>query len=223
VLRGVIFDIDGTLIDSNRAHAESWVETLDEAGYKVSADIIWPMIGMGGDKLLPSATGIESESPLGKKLGKRRWEIFQKKYLPSLRPTPGARQLVERMKADGLKTVVASSAGGDELYALMEVAGVQDLMDATTSSSDAKKSKPDPDIVQVAVRSSRLKPEDLIMLGDTPYDVQASIGAHVNLVALLCGGWTALELSGATAIYDNPADLLRWYDQSPLSVDALAD
>jgi phosphoglycolate phosphatase-like HAD superfamily hydrolase len=61
------------------------------------------------------------------------------------------------------------------------------------------------------------------MLGDTPYDVQAAIGSHVNLVALLCGGWTELELSGATAIYDNPADLLRWYDQSPLSVDALAD
>jgi phosphoglycolate phosphatase-like HAD superfamily hydrolase len=90
------------------------------------------------------------------------------------------------------------------------------------SASEARESKPDPDIVQAAVRASRIKPEDLIMLGDTPYDVQASIGAHVNLVALLSGGWTALELSGATAIYDDPADLLRWYDQSPLSVEALA-
>jgi phosphoglycolate phosphatase-like HAD superfamily hydrolase len=222
LLRGVIFDIDGTLIDSNDAHAHSWVETLAEAGYEVPFDVIWPMIGMGGDKLLPTATGIDSESEIGKKLGKRRWEIFRKNYLPSLRPTPGARQLVERMKSDGLKLVVATSASGNELEALLDVAGVSDLMGPRESASEARESKPDPDIVQAAVRASRIKPEDLIMLGDTPYDVQASIGAHVNLVALLSGGWTALELSGATAIYDDPADLLRWYDQSPLSVEALA-
>lgn len=181
------------------------------------------MIGMGGDKLLPAATGIESASAIGERLTKRRWEIFRKKYLPSLRPTPGARELVEQMKSDGLKLVVATSAGGDELDSLLEVAGVGDLMDARASSSDARESKPDPDIVQAAVRASRIKPENLVMLGDTPYDVQAAIGAHVNLVALLCGGWTELELSGATALYDDPADLLRWYDQSPLSVEALAD
>jgi phosphoglycolate phosphatase-like HAD superfamily hydrolase len=104
---------------------------------------------------------------------------------------------------------------------LLEAAGVADLMEATTSST-AKESKPDPDIVQAAIRSSRIKPEELIMLGDTPYDVEAALGAHVNLVALLCGGWSVLELSGATAIYDNPADVLRWYDGSPFSVEALA-
>jgi len=219
----VIFDIDGTLVDSNGAHARSWVETLAEAGYDVPFDVIWPMIGMGGDKLLSSATGIESESPLGKKLTTRRWEIFEKNYLPALRPTPGARELAERLKDDGLRLVVASSAGGNELGQLLEAAGVADLMDARTSSSDVEESKPDPDIVQAAVRSSGLKPESLIMLGDTPYDVQAAIGAHVNLVALLCGGWTVPELSGAIALYDNPADLLRWYDDSPLSLRALAD
>ena len=221
MLRGVIFDIDGTLLDSNDAHAQSWVETLAEAGYEVPFDVIWPMIGMGGDKLLPSAVGIESESSLGKKLGKRRWEIFREKYLPELHQTPGARALAEQMKSDGLKLVVASSAGGNELGVLLEVAGVADLMEATTSSK-AKESKPDPDIVQAAIRSSRISPEQLIMLGDTPYDVEAAIGAHVNLVALLCGGWSMLELSGATAIYDDPADLLRWYDSSPFSVGALA-
>ncbi|HUQ19477.1 MAG TPA: HAD family hydrolase [Gemmatimonadaceae bacterium] len=223
MLRGVLFDIDGTLIDSNGAHARSWVETLAEAGYEVPFDVIWPMIGMGGDKLLPTASGIESDSAIGERLTKRRWEIFQKKYLPSLRPMPGARDLVERMKGDGLRLVIATSAGGDELDELLEIAGVGDLMDARATSSDAKASKPDPDIVQAAVRASRIQPENLIMLGDTPYDVQAAIGAHVNLVGLLCGGWTALELSGATAVYDDPADLLRWYDRSPLSVDALAD
>jgi phosphoglycolate phosphatase-like HAD superfamily hydrolase len=223
VLRGVIFDIDGTLLDSNGAHARSWVETLAEAGYDVPFEIIWPMIGMGGDKLLPAATGIESESPPGKKLTRRRWEIFEKKYLPDLRPTPGARELAERLKSDDLKLVVASSAGGNELEQLLEAAGVADLMEARASSSDAKESKPDPDIVEAAVRRSKLRPDDLVMLGDTPYDVQAAIGAHVNLVALLCGGWTLTELSGAIAVYDDPAELLRWYDVAPNFFGAFAD
>ncbi len=222
MLRGVIFDIDGTLVDSNEAHARSWVDTLHEAGYDVPFDVIWPMIGMGGDKLLPSATGIESDSTLGKDLSKRRWQIFQRDYLPRLRPMPGARDLVSRMKEDDLAIIVASSAGGNELGALMEAANVADLMEETTSSSDAEDSKPDPDIVQAAVRKSGFEPDELIMLGDTPYDVQAAIGANVKLVGLLCGGWTMLELSGATAIYDDPADLLKWYDYSPFAVKALA-
>lgn len=222
MLRGVLFDIDGTLVDSNAAHASSWVDTLREAGYEVPFDVIWPMIGMGGDKLLPAATGIEIDSKVGKALGDRRWEIFQRDYLNDLRATPGARDLVQRMKDDGLELIVASSANGEELGALMEAAQVADLFEKTTSSSDAKESKPDPDIVQAAVKKSGMKPEDLIMLGDTPYDVQAAIGAHVNLVGVLCGGWTAIELSGATAIYSDPADVLRWYDASPFAVKAIA-
>jgi HAD superfamily hydrolase (TIGR01509 family) len=222
VLQGVLFDIDGTLVDSNEAHARSWVDTLHEIDYDVPFDVLWPMVGMGGDKLLPSATGIESDSDLGKALSRRRWEIFLRDYLPHLEPTRGARELVQRMKDDGLALIVATSASSNELGPLMEAANVADLIESRTSSSDAKDSKPDPDIVQAAVRKSGLEPDKLIMLGDTPYDVQASIGANVKLVGLLCGGWTMLELSGATAIYDDPADLLRWYDSSPLSVKALA-
>jgi HAD superfamily hydrolase (TIGR01509 family) len=222
VLRGVIFDIDGTLVASNDAHARSWVMTLSEAGYDVPFDVIWPMIGMGGDKLLPAAIGIQAESEEGKQLTTRRWEIFQDRFLPSLRPTPGARNLVQRIAADGLKTVVATSASGNELDALLGAANVTDLMDATTSASDARESKPDPDIVQAAVKKSGFDPDELIMLGDTPYDVEAAIGAHVNLVGVLSGGWTKEELSGAIAIYDDPADLLHWYDRSRFSVKALA-
>jgi HAD superfamily hydrolase (TIGR01509 family) len=222
VLRGVIFDVDGTLVHSNDAHAGSWVDTLREIGIEVAFDVIWPMIGMGGDKLLPSAAGIESDSELGKQLSERRWEIFQRDYLPRLKPTRGSRALVQRMKSDGFSLIVASSASGNELGALMEAAEVADLIEVRTSASDAEDSKPDPDIVQAAVRKSGIKPDNLIMLGDTPYDVQAAIGAHVKLVGLLCGGWTALELSGAAAIYSDPADLLDWYDASPFAVKAFA-
>jgi phosphoglycolate phosphatase-like HAD superfamily hydrolase len=193
------------------------VETLAEAGYEVPFDVIWPMVGMGGDKLLPSATGIESDSPLGKRLSKRRWDLFRKSYLPGLQPTPGARALVTRMKSDGLELLVASSAKGDELQLLLEAATVADLIRLRTSASDAKESKPDPDIVEAAVRNSGFEADELMMLGDTPYDVQAAIGAHVQLIGLLSGGWTMAELSGAIAIYDDPADLLSWYDDSPMS------
>jgi HAD superfamily hydrolase (TIGR01509 family) len=222
VLRGVIFDIDGTLVASNEAHARSWVDALHEAGYEVPFEVIWPMIGMGGDKLLPSATGIELNSEAGARISKRRWELFKRDYLPHLKPAPGARELVLRMKEDNLTLIVATSASGNELGELLDVAGVADLMDDTTTSSDAAESKPDPDIVQAAVRKSGFDPDELIMLGDTPYDVQAAIGAHVKLVGLLCGGWSKEELSGAAAIYDDPGDLLRWYDQSPFAVKALA-
>ena len=223
MLKGVIFDVDGTLVDSNDAHAGSWADTLREIGIEVAFDVIWPMIGMGGDKLLPSAAGIESDSDLGKQLSERRWEIFQRDYLPRLKPMRGSRALVQRMRTDGLSLIVASSASGNELGALMEAAEVADLIEVRTSASDAEDSKPDPDIVQAAVRKSGLRPDELIMLGDTPYDVQAAIGAHVKLVGLLCGGWTALELSGAAAIYSDPADLLDWYDASPFAVKAFAE
>lgn len=215
MLRGIIFDVDGTLVASNEAHARSWVDTLAETGYDVAYDVIWPMIGMGGDKVLPSIAGIEEESREGKRLSKRRWEIFERNYLPHLKPTPGARALVERLGDDGLQIIIASSAGGSELGTLLEAAGVADLLDATTSSSDAEDSKPDPDIVAAAVRKSGAKPDELIMVGDTPYDVQASIGAQVQLVAVLSGGWSIAELSGAIAIYDHPADILSWYSRSP--------
>ncbi len=133
MLRGAIFDIDGTLVASNEAHARSWVQTLSEAGYEVPFDVIWPMIGMGGNKVLPSATGIEVDSAKGKALAERRWEIFKSDYLHRLEPTPGARSLVARMKADGLKTIVATSASGNELGPLLDVAGVADLMDVSAS------------------------------------------------------------------------------------------
>ncbi len=210
----MILDVDGTLVASNDAHARSWVEALSEAGYEVPLDVIWPMIGMGGDKLMPAAAGIDSDSPEGKNLARRRWEIFERRYLPRLEPTPGARALVRRMVDDGLRVVVASSANGNELGALLEAAGVADLVHKVTSSSDAEDSKPDPDIVLAAVRKSGLEPDELIMVGDTPYDIQAATGAGLPLVAVLTGGWRIEELTGAVAIYDDPAEMLEWFQVS---------
>jgi len=208
VLKGVIFDIDGTLVDSNDAHAHSWVETFAEAGYSVPFEVVRPLIGMGADKLLPKTIGIRHDSEEGKRLTKRRSEIFREKYLPRLRPLPGARDLVLRVRKDGLKAIVATSAKDEELNGLLKAAGVEDLMEEKATASDAKRSKPDPDIVEAAVEESGISPKHLVMIGDTPYDVEAATRAGVRAIAFRSGGWDDASLKGAVQIYDGPADLL---------------
>jgi HAD superfamily hydrolase (TIGR01509 family) len=216
LLQGVIFDIDGTLVDSNDAHAQSWVDTFAEAGYEVPFDVVRPLIGMGADKLLPKTIDVRHDSEEGKKLLARRSEIFQKKYLPRLRPLPGSRALVARVRADGLKAIVATSAKDAELKGLLQAATVNDLMEEKATASDAKRSKPDPDIVQAAVEESGIRKESLIMIGDTPYDVEAATRAAVKCIAFRSGDWNDSSLKGAIAIYDGPADLLAHYDAPPL-------
>jgi len=214
LLKGVIFDIDGTLVDSNDAHAESWVDTFAEAGYDVPFAVVRPLIGMGADKLLPKTIGVSNESDVGKKLTKRRSEIFRKKYLPHLRPLKGSRELVLRVRADGLKPIVATSAKDPELKDLLRAAQVEDLMDERATASDAKRSKPDPDIVHAAIEESSIPPDELVMIGDTPYDIEAAAKAHVSTIAFRSGGWNDADLRGAAEIYDGPADLLAQYDSS---------
>jgi HAD superfamily hydrolase (TIGR01509 family) len=216
LLQGVIFDIDGTLVDSNDAHAESWVETFAKAGYDVPFDVVRPLIGMGADKLLPKTVGIAHDSEKGKKLIQRRSKIFREKYLPRLRPLPGSRELVLRVLADGLETIVATSAKDQEVTGLLKAANVADLIEAKATASDAKRSKPDPDIVHAAIEESGASPSDLVMIGDTPYDVEAATRAKLRIIAFRSGGWDDGHLRGAAEIYDGPSDLLTHYDSSLL-------
>ena len=216
MLEGVIFDIDGTLVDSNDAHAQSWVDTFAEAGYDVPFDVVRPLIGMGADKLLPKTIGVKHDSKEGKKLIKLRSAIFREKYLPTLRPLEGSRALVLRVRADGLKAIVATSAKDEELQGLLKAAEVADLMEEKATASDARRSKPDPDIVEAAIEESGTSLRKLVMIGDTPYDVEAATKAKVRTIAFRSGGWSDDDLHGAVEIYDGPADLLTRYDSSLL-------
>lgn len=220
MLKGVIFDIDGTLVDSNDAHAQSWVDTFAEAGYEVPFDAVRPLIGMGADKLLPQTVAIRHDSEEGKKLTKRRSEIFRERYLPKLRPLEGSRELVKRIKSEGLKAIVATSAKDEELKGLLKAARVEDLMEEKATASDAKRSKPDPDIVEAAIAESDIPAENLVMIGDTPYDVEAAAKADVRTIAFRSGGWTDESLRGAVEIYDGPADLLARYESSVIAREA---
>jgi len=207
-MKAVLFDIDGTLVDSNDAHAHAWVEAFGEHGVQADYARIRRCIGMGGDKLIPAISSLAEDSPLGKRIGARRSEIFLQKYLPRLKAFPGARELVAAVKAGGITAVAASSAKKEELRPLLAIVGAEALIDAATSSDDAEESKPDPDIVQAALKQAHARADEAVMIGDTPYDVEAAQRAGVRMVAFRCGGWKDEDLQGAVAIYDGPADLL---------------
>ena len=213
--RAALLDVDGTLVDSNDHHARAWVDAFREAGHDVAYERVRPLIGMGGDKVLPRLTGIDHESAEGKRISERRSEIFLDRYLPQLRALPGARPLLERMQREGLTLVIATSAKKDEYKELVRIAGVEGVVDDQTTSDDASRSKPDPDIIVAALKKAGVRPEEAIMLGDTPYDIQAAGAAGVGCVAFRSGGWQDADLPGALAIYDDPADLLARFDASP--------
>jgi HAD superfamily hydrolase (TIGR01509 family) len=216
-IRGCLLDVDGTLIDSNDAHARSWVDVLRENDFDVTYAQVRALIGMGGDKLVRAVTGLDVERGRGKELAARRTELFRRDYLPSLTATKGARDLITRMKEADLRLVIATSARDQELNALLEQAGLSELIRRRTTSDDAEESKPDPDIVHAALERGELDPKTTLMLGDTPYDIEAARRAGVDTIALRCGGWWADDaLGGAIAIYDDPAELVQTYARSPL-------
>ncbi len=217
-LKGVLLDIDGTLLDSNDAHAAAFTRAFAEHGLDIPFDHVRPLVGMGSDKLIPSLTGFADDTRDGKAIVERKKGIFEQRYLPDLKPTPGARALLERLLSDGLTLVVATSAGGDEMKGLLEQAGVDDLIHGATSSGDVDKSKPDPDVIGAAIKKSKLKAGQLLMLGDTPYDIEAAAKAGLRTIALRCGGWWDDDaLADAIAIYDDPADLRAHWPVVPLA------
>lgn len=216
MVKAVLFDVDGTLVDSNDAHAEAWVRAFSEFNIAVDPDKVRRCIGMGGDKLMPTVIGVMEDSPLGSKIAERRGEIFTSEFLPNLKAFAGADRLVAAVKERGLTAVAASSAKEDELRALLKLAGADALMDAATSSDDAGASKPDPDIIVAALRRAKASPHEAIMIGDTPYDVEAAGRAGVRVIAFRSGGWSDEDLKGAAAIYQGPLDLVLRFNSSPL-------
>ncbi|PIG91136.1 HAD family hydrolase [Gloeocapsopsis sp. IPPAS B-1203] len=218
MVQAVILDVDGTLVLSNDAHAQSWVDAFEAFGYHIAFEQVRPLIGMGGDQVIPRMVpGLNKEEGDGKKVSERRKELILQKYGPKLQAASGARELIQRMKQQGLKLIIASSATSQELEILLKAAKVDDLLDEATTSSDAEASKPEPDIVEAALSKLKVQPNEVVMLGDTPYDVQAASAAGIGMIAVRCGGFEDAQLEGVQEIYDDPADLLAHYDESLLS------
>lgn len=219
----VVLDVDGTLVDSNAAHAGAWTEALEEQGRQIPFERIRLLIGMGADNLLPTLLGISHESDEGKAIATRAGRIFEERYLHALKPFPRVRAFVERLQREGFRVVVASSAEEALLDRLLKVADVDDLIEQRVSATDVRRSKPEPDCVLSALKKANASPAHAVMVGDTPYDVAAALRASVDIIGLRSGGWDDDHLAGAVAIYDNAASLLADIAESPLSRSPRSD
>ena len=220
--KAVIFDVDGTLVDSVDFHAEAWRDAFADFGRQFDLQTIRGQIGKGGDQLLPVFLSPEEIEREGKKLEEHRGHILKERYLQRIQPFPSVPELFRRILDDGRKIALASSAKSEELQFYKDRAGIADLVHTETSSSDAEKSKPHPDIFQAALeRLPGIRPEDAIVVGDTPYDAEAAAKAGVRTIGLLCGGWTEDKLrnAGCVAVFKDPADLLAHYEESPIVRD----
>lgn len=216
-VRAVILDVDGTLVDSNDAHARAWVRALADGGHNVPYDQVRRLVGMGGDKIIPAVTGLDAGGAPGQLISERRRGYFIGDYLPLLDPQPGARHLMLLLKEHGVRRVVASSAEESELQRLLQAARVDDLVEHAVSKDDAGRSKPDPDPVRAALEYLGLPPGEVLMIGDTPYDIESAAAVGVGTIAFRCGGWSAQDLADAVAVYDDPQDLANDYGASPLA------
>lgn len=222
MIKTVIFDVDGTLVDTVDMHAEAWQRALKEYGKEVEFSAVRAQIGKGGDQLMPVFLSREELDQFGEELEKRRGEIFKQEYLPKTNAFPQVRELFERIQRDGKRVVLASSAKQDELEHFKKVTNIADLLEGETSADDAEKSKPEPDIFLAAMsEGGNPEPREAIVVGDTPYDAIAAAKANLKTIGLLCGGFpeTSLKDAGCVAIYKDPADLLERYEESPIVKD----
>ena len=219
MIKAVIFDVDGTLIDSVDVHAKAWAWAFTRHGHDIPFEQLRSQIGKGADQLMPEFLTPEQIDSYGKQLEEDRQMFFKDEYYHHLKAFPMVRELFERIIADGKKIVLASSAKKDELDHYEELANIKDLIGASTSADDAERSKPHPDIFQAAMEKLEgVDTDEAIVVGDTPWDAEAAGKAGLKTVGLLCGGFEEAKLKGAgcVAIYANPSDLLMNYEQSPL-------
>ncbi|WP_426267768.1 HAD family hydrolase [Sphingomonas sp. LHG3443-2] len=214
--KAILFDIDGTLVDSNNFHVLAWAEVLRAAGHEFRLATIHAQIGKGADNfvraLLPDATADEAEA-----LGKAHGKVFARDYMHRLKPFPDARELLERCHNEGLTVMLASSANKRELERHLDVLDARAIVDGWTSADDVDCSKPCPDIYEAAARKAGVAPEDALAVGDSPYDVEAATSAGIRIVAVRSGLFPDNRLEGAIALYDNVAELLERFEESPLS------
>jgi len=217
MIKAIIFDIDGTLVDSVDLHAQAWKEAFKHFGKDIPYQQVRHQIGKGGDQLMPVFFSKEELEQFGEELEEYRGELYKRDYLPRVRAFPHVRDLFERIKADGKRIALASSAKEDELGTYKKIAQIEDLVEGETSADDADKSKPHPDIFKAALdQLDDIEPHEVIVIGDTPYDAEAAGKLRLRTIGVLCGGFPEEELNaaGCIAIYRDPGDLLAHYDDS---------
>lgn len=215
----VVLDVDGTLVDSVYTHVEAWMRAFRGIGVPVEAWRIHRAIGMGGDKLVPEIAGDRVEEALGDQVR----EMHDSEYddlVAGVQLLPGADVLLEELKRRGFRVVLASSGTKTQTEQALEKLDRSDLTDDWVSSEDVDDSKPEPDLVEVAL--GRASSRQAVMVGDSVWDVKAGARAGIPVIGLRCGGFPEEQLRevGAVALFDNPRDLVDRWDESGLPAQA---
>ncbi|HYG48712.1 MAG TPA: HAD family hydrolase [Allosphingosinicella sp.] len=219
--RAVLFDVDGTLVDTNDLHASAWREAFLEFGLDKPFEEIRRQVGKGGDNLIPSLFP-DLDEARRTELEHYRGDLFKRDYLPRATAFPGVRDLFERLAGEGVKIVLASSSHAEEVDYHLSLIACADLVTATTSRDDAENSKPCPDIFEAALgRVAPLGADEVAVVGDTPWDAKAARKLGLRTVGFRSGGFPdeALAEAGACEIYDGPRDLLARFDSSVFGRD----
>jgi beta-phosphoglucomutase-like phosphatase (HAD superfamily) len=218
LIKAVLLDVDGTLVDSNAYHAEAWQRAFAQHGIDLPFERIFRQLGKGGDQLIPVFVPKEKLDQLQKPLEKLHGEIFKREYLGKVRPFPQVRELVARMRADGKKIAIASSGKEDEIEHYKKLTGIEDLVEKESKSGDVEQTKPHPDIFAVALRKLGMPAASSVALGDTPWDAEACGKLKLRIIGLTSGGWSEEDLraAGCAEVYRDTADLLAHYDTSLL-------
>ena len=216
MLKAVLCDIDGTLVDSNVLHAEAWVRAFAHFGYRFRLDDVLHQIGKGGDQLIPHYIPSDRLAELEEPIKKFRKDLFHEQYFDRIKAFPGARVLLEKMRRAGLCIALASSDDKEDLGRLKRIAQIEDLVEEETAGEDADKSKPHPDIFEAALDRLRVDSSEAMALGDTPWDIEAAAKAGLPTVAVTSGGWVEdqLRAAGAIAVYQGVADIAERFENS---------
>jgi len=217
--KAAIFDVDGTLLDSVDLHALAWHEALVRFGHDVGFEQVRGQIGKGGDKLIPHFLSEDAQRDHGREMEEWRGNRFKSEYLSLVRPFSAVPDLLRRVKDTSVRIAVASSAKQDELNKYLDIAGIGDLVDVTTSSDDVEESKPAPDIFEAVLKKLGVEGHDAVAIGDTPYDAEAAGKAKIATIGVLCGGFTedSLRQAGCVQVYPGPAALLACFGDSLLA------
>lgn len=217
-LRGVLFDVDGTLLDTNYLHVLCWAEAFAQHGFHIPSACIHHAVGMGAHEMMGALLGRGHDPSLDEPLKKAHTTLYAQHW-GHLQPLPRAAELIRACARAGLTVMLATSAREDELKALRAALDADDAITDAVSASEAEAGKPDPDILQTALDKGRLSVEEAVLVGDTVWDGRAAQRIGLPFIGLLSGGISQYELrdAGAREIYRDPAQLLESMENSALS------
>ncbi len=212
-LQAILLDIDGTLIDSNDKHTDCWVEAFAHFGKDIEWKVMRGQIGKGGDLIVPDLLDAREMRTFGEALKEFRGELWKEKYMRTVRAFPGAVEAIGALHARGLKLALASSSNPEEVEYYVELLGVGDLLEGTTSKEDAEFSKPSPEIFRAALERVQCDPARTLAVGDTPYDILAAHRTPVPIAAVLCGGFPRESLAKAELLFDDVPAMVKELDR----------